>query len=332
MSATKYQQPSVLWALSELGEDCACFALEQAASFRQYFRFVRANNSWILMDASQEVESAREFVQVASLLLGLGLRVPFVIASDLTQGWLITEDFGDRRLLETLLQKPELATQWYQKAWQVLLQLQRAGDFSPLLPKMDYAFAKRESMRLLHDFVPALSQHERWDLAAIERAIELLSESVVAQPFGLAHRDFHAANLMCLDSQEIGVLDFQSAFYAPMAYDIVSLLRDCYIDWPDHEINHWLRLFFQDSALWRSHFQRFSDFKQAFDEVSLQRHLKCLGLFVHLVKKGQSLYLSALPRTLRYVRDVCQRDARWHPILPVIHAGIASIPNNFNSH
>jgi aminoglycoside/choline kinase family phosphotransferase len=125
-----------------------------------------------------------------------------------------------------------------------------------------------------------------------------------------------------LPTGELGVLDFQSAFRAPLVYDAVSLLRDCYIDWQPEQVDNWLLEFFTSSKLWQAHFADFTELKQAFDAVSLQRHLKCLGLFAHLLKSGQKDYESAMLRTLRYAKEVCEQQECWTAFLSAINAGI----------
>ena len=357
MAQAETESAALCWAEQQLGGACERELLRREASLRYYYRLQSDRGSWILMDASAEVESAQSFLAVGEILQELGLRVPATVASESARGWLLLEDFGRQRLLELLQARPEAAQQWYPLAWAELLKLQSSDNRNPALPVMDKAWAKRESMRVVEDFLPALSafsglssptssgltggskgdadnswtpriKRGAWaeggltgGSSSIVTAIDQLAEAVMAQPFCLSHRDFHAANLMCLPDNELGVLDFQSAFYAPMTYDIASLLCDCYIDWPQEQVTLWLGEFYQQSPLAQKNFADMAGFVQAFDEISLQRHLKCLGLFVRLGQSGQPQYLDALPRTMRYVQRVCEKDPRWEVFLPLIQAG-----------
>lgn len=325
MRRVQQERPALLWATEQLGGACTSTALKKAASKRCYFRVKKNTDSWILMDASEEIESSQSFVQVNKLFSGWGLRVPQIEASCPENGWLLTEDFGQQRLLEELQNNPQSADHWYRIAWKNIQRLQTTHLGKGLsLPMMDVAWARRESMRAIDDYFPSLPKgvQASLDKALITQAIDDLSQAVIAQPFCLSHRDFHSENLMCLGTDELGILDFQSAFYAPMTYDIASLLRDCYIDWPLKQANEWLRCYYYDTPLWKVSYIDYASFKQAFDETSLQRHLKCLGLFVHLVECGQPSYAGALPRTLGYAQQVCENNKRWRPILPLIEAGM----------
>jgi hypothetical protein len=311
------------WARAQVDGDFEVSRLPQAASQRIYYRLQQAQRSWVLMDAAAEIESAKQTARLTELFASLQVRVPQIIAAALSRGWLLLEDLGADRLLERLRAQPELADTWYQAARRVLLHMQTASVNAAEWPVMDQAFAKRESMRFITDFVPAQPAGD-WDMAAMEMAIDELADLVAAQPQGLSHRDFHAANLMCMADGELGVLDFQSAFYAPLVYDAVSLLRDCYIDWPSEQVMHWLQQFYEASPLWQQHYVSFAALKQDFDCVSLQRHLKCAGLFVALTKAGQMEYAAAIPRTVQYLHEVCQQDERWSCFLPVLESCLSS--------
>lgn len=310
MSKIEQHVSGLEWAQAQIGGDCAVIRLPQAASKRVYYRLQQAKCSWVLMDATAEVGSARQSASLTDFFSGLGVRVPRVVAAQLNCGWLLIEDLGSDRLLERLCLQPQSVGDWYQAAWRILLRLQTAATKKVELLSMDFSFARRESMRFMTDFVPTRPSTDG-DLPAMERAIAELAALVAAQPQGLSHRDFHAANLMCLADGELGVLDFQAAFYAPLVYDAVSLLRDCYIDWPPAQVMDWLHQFYLSSPLWQEHYTSFAELKEDFNLVSLQRHLKCAGLFVALVQSGQTEYQAAIPRTLSYLRAVCEQDTRW---------------------
>lgn len=325
MADVTTEKPAIAWAQSQLGGGCEYSQLEKSASARLYYRLRHDGQPMILMDASKEIESAQLFYTLAKDFSELGLRVPRINWTSLDDGWLLIEDFGQQQLLSLLENTPECAEHWYRLAFHALMRLQAADNvLAEQLPMFDAAWARRESMRAITEFLPVLPEtlRESLDREAMVIAIEDLVATVVEQHFCVSHRDFHAGNLMCLQNGELGILDFQSAFNAPMTYDIASLLRDCYIDWPPEQVEKWLQRFFQDSALWQASFTDFSEFKRAFDEASLQRHLKCIGLFVYLADQGQVGYLSALPRTLRYIQQVCQSDTRWQALLPLATAGL----------
>ena len=140
-------------------------------------------------------------------------------------------------------------------------------------------------------------------------------ETVEAQPKVLIHRDYHSRNLMLLPSENstttLGLIDFQDAMQGPITYDLVSLLKDCYIRWPDERIKYWLMTFYQTCS---DKFSSFDQFTRAFDLCGLQRHLKVLGIFSRLhLRDNKSDYLRSLPRTLDYVMSVLPRYPELQP-------------------
>jgi aminoglycoside/choline kinase family phosphotransferase len=127
------------------------------------------------------------------------------------------------------------------------------------------------------------------------------------------HRDFHSRNLMVVDDRNPGIIDFQDALRGPIGYDLVSLLKDCYISWPRERVVSWVAGY---RALLRSlgdvgmRLSGGSDaeFLRWFDLIGVQRHIKVLGIFARLwYRDGKSGYLNDLPLTLEYVRDTCSR-------------------------
>ena len=131
----------------------------------------------------------------------------------------------------------------------------------------------------------------------------LLIGSALEQPVTCVHRDFHSRNLMVVADDSPGVLDFQDAVAGPITYDLVSLLRDCYIAWPEQQINGWLSQYHQrllENGLIDCDLNQF---KRWFDLMGMQRHLKAIGIFSRLhLRDGKSNYLKDIPRTLNYVK------------------------------
>jgi len=125
----------------------------------------------------------------------------------------------------------------------------------------------------------------------------------------LVHRDYHSRNLMVLPQHGPGVIDFQDAMAGPIAYDLVSLLKDCYIAWPRERVERWVSGYLAKightglvDGVGEEQFLRW------FDMAGLQRHMKVLGIFARLwYRDGKSGYLADLPLTLEYVRDTARR-------------------------
>jgi hypothetical protein len=133
-----------------------------------------------------------------------------------------------------------------------------------------------------------------------------LRTECLAQPTVFVHRDYHSRNLMVAPGGP-GIIDFQDALRGPVGYDLVSLLKDCYVAWPRARVEAWLRGY-RDALLARGAGPlaggSFGEFLRWFDVAGLQRHIKVLGIFARLNwRDGKPGYLGDLPRTLDYVRE-----------------------------
>ncbi|WP_136680195.1 phosphotransferase [Neptunomonas sp. XY-337] len=288
------------------------------ASFRRYFRVSSGSDNWIAVDAPPEKEASDIFVQIANSWREAGISVPEVIAADLEQGYMLLEDFGDRLLLPALTNDSVDAL--YRSAMTELLKIQtlERGD----LPPYDAVLLQREMLLFSTWFVEEylalnLTQAEHDCIAA---AFHTLQESALEQPAVVAHRDYHSRNLMLKDDDSFGVIDFQDAVYGPITYDLVSLLRDCYVCWPDEDVYSWVesyRLQAQSAALIKD--VPAGVFAQWFDLMGTQRHLKAIGIFARLsIRDNKHGYLQDIPRTMGYVVKVAKRYETLHPFAELL--------------
>lgn len=280
------------------------------ASFRRYFRIHKDNQSYIIMDAPPDKEDSRPFVQVSEMLLAAGLHVPQILASDLEHGFLLLSDLGDRLYLDEL--NDDNVDRLYGDAMGALLALQGCGPDGSKLPAYDHALLHTE-MTLFRDWLigahlnMSLNDQQSSDL---ENAFESLALNALQQPQVCVHRDFHSRNLMVCDEHNPGVLDYQDAVYGPVTYDLVSLLRDCYIRWPRARVEDWALGYMEvalQSGVLTPEQARAEDFLHWFDWMGVQRHLKAAGIFARLNHRdGKPGYLKDIPRTLSYVTEVCE--------------------------
>jgi len=138
---------------------------------------------------------------------------------------------------------------------------------------------------------------------------DLLIGSAMAQPMVCVHRDYHSRNLMLVDEGNPGILDFQDAVIGPVTYDLVSLLRDCYIAWPEDRVESWVadyHVLLKERRLIDN--VGIEQFMQWFDWMGLQRHLKAVGIFSRLkLRDDRPAYLGDIPRTLNYIGSICER-------------------------
>lgn len=282
------------------------------ASFRRYFRVTRGERTWIAMDAPPGKEDLEPYVRVAAILNDVGVNAPHVIARDLERGFLLNTDLGSRTYLMELDAggDPE---QLYGDAMQALVRIQALGArHARALPPYDDALLQRELALFPEWFC---RRHLALELdapatSALATVFDALSAEALRQPRVLVHRDYHSRNLMVGDGARYGanpgVLDFQDAVYGPVAYDPVSLLRDCYVAWPGERVRDWA-LDFRNAAQAKGVAVGASvgEFLKWFDWMGVQRHLKAIGIFARLWHRdGKPGYLKDIPRTLNYVREV----------------------------
>jgi len=275
------------------------------ASFRRYFRIQTGQASYIAMDAPPDKEDSSPFIQVAEAFEAIGLNVPHIHARDLTQGYLLLEDLGDSLYLDQL--DPTTADRLYGDAMGALLTIQACGPREGL-PDYDRALLMRE-MELFREWL--LGRQLGLELSAVEqveldRTFEMLAASALEQPRVCVHRDYHSRNLMLTKTHNPGILDFQDAVLGPVTYDLVSLLRDCYIRWPQVRVESWAlgyyELAVQSGVLRDEHEEKFLRW---FDLMGVQRHLKASGIFARLNQRdGKPGYLKDIPRTLSYIVDL----------------------------
>lgn len=282
------------------------------ASFRRYYRLHLAGTSLVIMDSPPDRVKLAPFVYIRTLLAEHNIITPHIYVLDEVLGFAILEDFGDILLCQALSQLPTHPL--YESAIEILTHMQHSASQGTMqLETFDQAFMLQE-LSLFYDWF--LHQYLGLDLAADERELlnatfQMLTTQIASQPKALIHRDYHSRNIMLLEETSLlapkfGIIDFQDAMIGPIAYDLVSLLKDCYIHLPREELNHWLQHFYARSTQAQQY--TFAEFQRAFDWCGLQRHLRVLGTFARLhLRDGKSNYLNDLPRTYQYV-ITCLKD------------------------
>jgi len=280
------------------------------ASFRRYFRLdTERGGTYIAMDAPPDREDSRPFVKVARLFGAAGVTTPRIVAGDLERGLLLIGDLGQTTYLQALAAGAD-AQPLYRDALQALVQIQTATR-ADALPYYDRERLLNE-MRLFPDWYIAqhlkcrLDEHER---DVLEQVFQTLIACALGQPALFVHRDYHSRNLMQLNSGNPGVLDFQDAVLGPAVYDLVSLLRDAYVEWPEDQQVDWAVQYWQLArGAGLPVAADFSDLWRDMEWIGLQRSLKVLGIFARLYyRDGKDRYLADLPRVMQHTRRVVQR-------------------------
>ncbi|WP_410497535.1 aminoglycoside phosphotransferase family protein [Chitinibacter sp. S2-10] len=284
------------------------------ASVRQYWRASWADHSQMVMDFDPAQFDVQPFLLRQQQLQQAGVAVPKVLAQDLAQGLVALEDLGDVTLASVLHEAN--AKGWYLRAIGDLIEMQRNTQVDGL-PVFDGEFIQRELNICREWYIGKqfASELSKKDQAVWERSCALITLEVLQQPTVFMHRDYHSRNLMVQDDA-LRVIDFQDAVQGPISYDLVSLLRDAYINWNeafvlDLAIRYWEMA--RDAGL--PVHADFSDFYRAFEWTGLQRHVKILGIFARLNERdGKAQYLADQPRVFEYIRQVCLRYRELTPL------------------
>lgn len=299
------------------------------ASFRSYWRLkpthAEATTTWIVMDAPPGREDISPWLDIGARLHAAGLHTPAVLAVDHEQGFVLMEDLGQRTYLPELTDAS--VDHLYSEAMDALLRMQRDVDCAGL-PAYDESRLLTE-MELLPTWF--LDRHlgrpaDAKARGVIDAAFAFLADAALAQPQAFVHRDYHSRNLLIVEHDNPAIIDFQDAVKGPLTYDLVSLLRDCYVVWDRSRVERWALGHARDLRAAGLVDAGIDDatFLRWFDLMGVQRHLKVLGIFCRLwYRDGKAQYLDDLPRVWNYVRDVGRGHVELHPLLDLIETALA---------
>jgi len=280
------------------------------ASFRRYFRVTNQNDgsSYIIMDAPPDKEDCTPFIHIAHLLRGVGVNAPDILEQNNELGFLLLSDLGDQPYLDHL--SDEHADAMYEDAISALIKMQTIKNDLSFYdePRLRDEMDLFENWYLNKHLNVVLNKQQKTDL---EEVFSLLIKNALEQPQVFVHRDYHSRNLMLLDKNNPGVIDFQDAVIGPITYDLVSLFKDCYIEWSRDKVGNWLKNYLEKSA----HGFDKQQLIRWFDLMGVQRHLKILGIFSRLnYRDGKAQYLNDLPLTLKYVVETCEHYQQLAPL------------------
>lgn len=287
------------------------------ASFRRYFRLHHSNGTYIAVDAPPEKENSQPFVAIAQALYAHGVHVPQVIAYDFDLGFMLLSDLGDTMLRPCLTN--DTVNDLYQQAMRELITIQSCPAPS------DYALPPYDSSRLMTEmallkdwFIAkylniALSAEE---VTWLDNTCQHIADEIAKQPTVFVHRDYHSRNLMIVNNNTLGVIDFQDAVIGAISYDLVSLLRDAYVEWPQERVIAWVedfrQLLHQQGQITQVDAAQFLTW---FDYMGAQRHLKVVGIFARLsLRDGKHGYLEDIPLVFKYLLNEIKA---YEPLKPL---------------
>lgn len=280
------------------------------ASVRTYWRFNHQNKTYIGVDSPLPLSENQAYVSVQSQLKIWNIPVPEIIDYNLDNGFFCISDLGSQTLYDSGLNlKSPIVMSHYQTATEWMISWQRTLPSAISLPVFDSAFMRFE-MTLFKSYF--LESYLKYNLNEVERRMldycfsEIL-KSIAKQPYAFMHRDYHSRNLMVNSSGDLAVIDFQGAQWGPLLYDSASLYNDIYSNWPREQRLELFRNYCEQSdSAWINN-QTQDELVKSFDLTTMQRYLKCLGLFCRLAEQGKPDYLQYLPYVWQEVKQTAKR-------------------------
>jgi len=292
------------------------------ASDRRYFRVLIPESPSIVLSlysAAFDVKTL-PFVNVATLMAKMPVPIPEVLGHADDIGVLALQDLGDVTLQAHLgAATPAEHAALYRQAVSLIATLQKRGDqlasaaYLPYRISFDVDKLTWELDFFTKHFLEAyrgvmLADDQR---AALRAEFAVMVRELAEEPRVLCHRDYHSRNLM-LHGGELYIIDFQDARMGPDTYDLVSLLRDSYVDLPDQTVDELIAYFLAMKSGVSVDTDEADEFRRRFDVMALQRNLKALGTFGYqTTARRNPVYIQYIPRTLKYVRENLKQQPRF---------------------
>jgi len=328
MNPNKRYQLLERWARETLdSSQIEIYPINSDASFRNYFRVNdHSDNTYIIMDSPPDKENNQQFILISEILRKMEIPSTAVYAKDLSMGFFILSDLGPATLLDRNLdiRIKTKREKLYTEAINILFSIQKNGNsFVDQLPVYDLELLETE-MNLFLDWycVKELGINAtQLNTFNLGKCFRYLSESALKQVQVFTHRDYHSRNIMISKRGELGIIDFQDAVLGPITYDLVSLLRDCYIELSENEIRHWLEVVYQRLINENLLDISYEKFEVDFDLMGCQRHLKAIGIFSRLKHRdGKPNYMKDVPRTLGYLKKISKKYDVLEPLYNFVNS------------
>ena len=292
------EQKLIAW-LSENGYEKASISdLSGDASFRKYYRVKKKNLTYVVMDCPPDKENLKSFISVSEKLHNAKVNAPKLFDCDQENGFLVLSDLGDDLYSRKL--DSETVYCLYTDALEAIVKMQVSVDCSDL-ESFDELYQEENNL-FIDWFLGSHLEINKDDghLDPINIEFNRLNVLLKEIPQTFVHRDFHSRNLLVTDTNNPGIIDYQDAVIGPITYDLVSLLKDCYVTWDDSLIEDMLESFF--TRIKSNNINNISDFRYWFDMTGLQRHIKAIGIFSRLnYRDYKDNYLQDIPRTYSYI-------------------------------
>ena len=305
------------WLKSLLNKNFTIEPASSDASFRRYFRITSNNETYILMDAPPNLERIDCFINITKKFVVAEINSPKVISFDADLGFILMTDFGSQTFLDVLDKKNSY--QLYLKAIDSLLKIQTKVETKGLQNYSEKLLIREMSL-FPEWYLKKLKKFNLEDQASLSKIFKLIAKKNLTQNKCFVHRDYHSRNLMFIPEYDPGILDYQDAILGPLTYDLVSLLKDAYIEWDeDFVLDQSVRYWEKAKKLGLIKNEEFSSFYEDFEWMGVQRHLKILGIFSRLsIRDKKNQYLKDIPLVEKYLMLTSERYKSLHPLRKVL--------------
>ena len=280
------------------------------ASFRNYFRAIDdVKGSFIVMDSDPSLENNEKFMGVSNLLNQISMPIPSIYEQDDTGRYFLITDLGQKTLFD--YRNESKIESFYSMAIELLVFMQANGNgLMDQLPDYDDHLLHSE-MELFkewfcfHELGLSVRQLGKIDFNPL---FDRLTERANHQDRALVHRDYHSRNIMISDQEKMGLVDYQDAVCGPITYDIVSLLRDCYVKIDPSLMHEMLRMYYDHLVKNHMTNKPLNEFMIDFDLMGAQRHLKAIGIFSRLKHRdNKENYMNDIPLTMSYLKHLSKQ-------------------------
>lgn len=293
----KNNLPSNVYNISSLAGD---------ASLRQYYRITYADQSRILMDSHLDISAFHKFIEISAHLNSRNLPAPKIYATNNDYAFALIEDFGDDLFLGVV--NPDNRESLYKKALDILIKMQDSTHTTTIAPNFTAEKILME-LNLFNEWFIDKYLHIKLSNSQkqiITKSFNKIIDILLSMPQSFTHMDYHSRNIIVLKTGELGIIDYQDAKVGPFTYDLVSILKDCYIKLPKAFVSNLLNYYYSNSHLANSLTN--TEFVRAFNLCGLQRHIKVLGIFSRLhIRDNKDRYLQDLPLVLHYTLDCLKK-------------------------